>query len=64
MSLFPDLDNIPTMRTTFIGATLCATLTAAFWYALTSTLTDMTRRDCQAGVEQACLQLQKDGVRL
>lgn len=64
MSLFPDLDIIPTMRTTLISATLCATLVAGFWYALTSGLTDMTRRDCSAGVERACLQLKKDGVRL
>lgn len=53
-----------TMRTILISGTLCATLTAAFWYALTSSLTDMTRSDCRAGVERACLQLKKDGVRL
>lgn len=52
------------MRTILIGGTLCATLTAAFWYGLTTTLTDMTQRDCQAGIERACLQLKKDGVQL
>lgn len=52
-----------TMRTILIG-TLCTTLAIGFWYALTTSLTDMARRDCSAGIERACLQLQKDGVRL
>jgi len=30
----------------------------SFW-ALSSTLTDMTRNDCQAGVQRACEELQK-----
>ena len=30
----------------------------SFW-ALSSTLTDMTRNDCQAGVERACEELRK-----
>ncbi len=50
------------MRTIIFGTLLCATLGAGFWYALTSTLTDMTRRDCQLGHTAACLQLTKDGV--
>ena len=53
-----------TMRTTLISATLCAALLAGFWYALTSTLTDLTIRDCKAGALSACAQLQKDGVQL
>ena len=53
-----------TMRTTLISATLCATLLAGFWYALTSTLTDLTIRDCKAGALSACAQLKKDGVKL
>jgi hypothetical protein len=52
------------MRTTLISATLCATLAAGFWYALTSTLTDLTIRDCKAGALSACAQLQKYGVQL
>jgi hypothetical protein len=52
------------MRTTILSSALCATLVSAFWFALTSSLTDMTRRDCQQGVERACLQLKKDGVQL
>jgi hypothetical protein len=50
------------MRPILIGSTLCLGLTAGFWYSLTSTLTDMTIRDCQAGVQRACDQLKKDGV--
>jgi hypothetical protein len=52
------------MRTTLISATLCATLLAGFWYTLTSTLTDLTIRDCKAGVLNACAQLKRDGVKL
>lgn len=52
------------MRSTFACAALWAAITCGFWFALTSRLTDMTRRDCSAGVERACLQLKKDGVRL
>jgi len=50
------------MRTTLISATLCATLLAGFWCALSSTLTNLTIRDCKAGVERACVQLRQDGV--
>ena len=52
------------MQTTLISATLCAALAAGFWFALTSTLTDLTIRDCKAGVLSACAQLKKDGVKL
>jgi hypothetical protein len=37
-------------------------ISAGFFHALSSTLTDMTRRDCRLGVSAACLQLQRDGV--
>jgi hypothetical protein len=33
-----------------------------FFYALSSTLTDLTRRDCSLGVPAACEQLQHAGV--
>lgn len=59
---FPHHHPTPTMRTILLGSTLCLGLTAGFWYSLTSTLTDMTIRDCRAGVQKACNQLQKDGV--
>lgn len=54
----------PTMRSTLASAALWAAITAGFWYALTTSLTDMTRRDCRAGAERACLQLKADGVKL
>lgn len=41
---------------------LCLSIGAGFWYALTSTLTDMTKADCRAGVELACEQLNRDEV--
>lgn len=52
------------MRTFLASSALCAALSIGFWYALTSTLTDMTRRDCQAGVAAACQQLKHDEVEL
>jgi hypothetical protein len=62
VNTFPDQPITPTMRPILIGSTLCLGLTAGFWYSLTSSLTDMTIRDCQAGVQRACDQLKKDGV--
>jgi len=32
---------------------------AIFYFAMDSSLTDMTKADCQAGVEKACIELQK-----
>jgi hypothetical protein len=52
----------PTMRTILASTTLCLGLSAGFWFALTSSLTDMTKADCQAGVQRACDQLKKDGA--
>lgn len=52
------------MRTTFVSAVLCVTFAAAFWYGLTSSLTDMTRIDCRAGVQRACDQLHQAGEQL
>ena len=37
-----------------IVAIFCVLLGGAFWYSLNSTLTDMTQRDCNAGVQRAC----------
>jgi hypothetical protein len=50
------------MRTFLASTGLCLALSAGFWFALTSTLTDLTTRDCRAGVSQACEQLRRDGV--
>jgi hypothetical protein len=32
----------------------CILLGGAFWYSLTTTLDDMTKRDCAAGIQKAC----------
>jgi hypothetical protein len=55
---FPPHDNPSTMRTFLASTLLCLGLGAGFWFALTSTLTDLTIRDCQAGVQRACKQLE------
>jgi hypothetical protein len=52
------------MRTFFASSLLCLGLGAGFWFTLTSTLTDMTKADCLAGVQRACDQLSRDGVGL
>lgn len=52
------------MRSFLTSSVLCLGLGAGFWFALTSTLTDMTKLDCLAGVERACDQLNRDGVKL
>lgn len=59
---FPFSNPTSTMRSTIASTALCLALTGGFWYALTSSLTDMTRADCQAGVHRACNQLKADGV--
>lgn len=35
-------------------AVFCFLMGGAFWYSLDSTLTDMTQRDCNAGIQKAC----------
>jgi hypothetical protein len=50
------------MRTFLASTTLCLALGVGFWYSLTSSLTNLTIRDCQAGVDRACQQLKADGV--
>jgi hypothetical protein len=42
------------MRTIFTSSTLCLALMAGAWFCLTSTLDDMTRADCRAGIQRAC----------
>lgn len=50
------------MRTFLASSALCLSLSAGFWFALTSSLTDMTKADCLAGVQRACNQLQREAV--
>lgn len=39
--------------------TLWIGIAVGFWYATTTTLDDMTRIDCRAGIERACTELDK-----
>lgn len=52
------------MRSFIALPLLWALLTVGFWFTLTSTLTDMTRRACHLGSVKACQQLIDDGVKL
>tara|TARA_E500000331_G_scaffold315092_1_gene324869 strand:- start:3403 stop:3585 length:183 start_codon:yes stop_codon:yes gene_type:complete len=53
-----------TISEAFISTLLCTALAAGFFYCLTSTLTDMTKRDCHYGVLKACQQLEADGIKM
>ena len=35
-------------------AVFCFLMGGAFWYSLDTALTDMTQRDCNAGIQKAC----------
>jgi hypothetical protein len=37
-----------------VSVLFAALLSGAAWYSLTSTLDDMTQRDCNAGIQKAC----------
>lgn len=41
------------------GLAICTGIAGAFWYCLTTTLDDMTRADCNAGVVAACQALKQ-----
>jgi len=45
-------------RNAIIWFVFCVLLGGGFWYSLTTTLDDMTKRDCKAGVQRACDSLQ------
>lgn len=51
------------MRPFLLSGVLWITLTSAFWYAATTSLTDATRADCKLGIQKACTQLIHDGVK-
>ena len=42
-----------------VWVSLVGILSLAFWYSLTSTLDQLTLRDCNAGITKACNQLKK-----
>lgn len=46
-------------RERIMVALFCVLFGAATWYCLTSTLDDMTKRDCLAGVQKACAALEQ-----
>ena len=37
-----------------VSVLFAALLSGAAWYSLTSSLDDMTQRDCNAGIQKAC----------
>lgn len=37
-----------------VSVLFAALLLGAAWYCMTSTLDDMTQRDCNAGIQKAC----------
>ena len=41
-------------RNAIIWFVFCVLLGGAFWMSLTSTLDEMTERDCRAGIQNAC----------
>lgn len=47
------------MRDTFVSIVFAAGFSAAAWFCLTETLTEMTQRDCEMGVHSACVALQQ-----
>ncbi len=49
--------------TTFTKSLLWVAASVSFWLALTSTLDAMTSADCNAGIQAACEQLQKSGIK-
>ena len=44
----------PSLLAPVISVLSAALLSGAAWYSLTSTLDDMTQRDCNAGIQKAC----------
>lgn len=43
-----------TRRNIVITSIFCVLLGGAFWFSLNSTLDQMTKRDCEAGIQKAC----------
>jgi len=44
----------PSLLAPVISVLFAALLSGAAWYCMTSTLDDMTQRDCNAGIQKAC----------
>ena len=48
------------MRPILKRLALCAAMTAAFWFGLNDSLTQMTHHSCQAGSIRACQQVHQE----
>tara|TARA_Y100001963_G_scaffold93199_1_gene128310 strand:+ start:793 stop:978 length:186 start_codon:yes stop_codon:yes gene_type:complete len=53
------LTHIKTMKNALLSISFFALIGGGFFYCLTTTLDDMTRRDCEYGVQAACEALKK-----
>jgi hypothetical protein len=51
---FYDPEHRSPKTNAIVIAVFCFLMGGAFWYSLDTTLTDMTQRDCNAGVQKAC----------
>lgn len=51
---FYDPDYRKPRTNAIVIAVFCFLMGGAFWYSLDTTLTDMTQRDCNAGIQKAC----------
>tara|TARA_Y100000004_G_scaffold76194_1_gene85709 strand:+ start:576 stop:779 length:204 start_codon:yes stop_codon:yes gene_type:complete len=51
---FCDPERRSSKTNAIVIAVFCFLMGGAFWYSLNTTLTDMTQRDCNAGIQAAC----------
>ena len=51
---FYDPERRSSKTNAIVIAVFCFLIGGAFWYSLNTTLTDMTQRDCNAGIQKAC----------
>jgi len=53
-SRFYDPERSSSKTNAIISIAFALLLGGAFWYSMTSTLDQLTARDCQAGIQKAC----------
>ena len=51
---FYDNKRHASLATPVVSVLFAALLSGAAWYCMTSTLDQMTQRDCNAGIQKAC----------
>ena len=51
---FYDPERRSSNTNAIVIAVFCFLMGGAFWYSLDTTLTQITQRDCNAGVQKAC----------